>query len=116
MHSETIPGDGPGGHRMRGSLAPQGNGSKPLAHVVTGLLTLALTLVAGHYSHILQGQTGPKGSTTVITKVAQDYGICAYFGPDHKGRTRLQITSPVADASGSYCKRGTLVSVEPGKP
>jgi hypothetical protein len=116
MHSDTITGDGPGNHRMRGALPrQQGDGRKPLPHVLTGLLTLVLTLLAGHFSHILQGQQGPQGTTTVVSKAAQDYGICAYFGPDKKGRTRLQLTEPVADAAGSYCIKGTLISVIPAK-
>lgn len=116
MHSDTIPGDGPGGHRMRGALPrSQGDGRKPLPHVLTGLLTLVVTLVAGHYSHILQGKQGDPGTTTVISKVAQDYGVCAYFGPDKHGRTRLQLSSPVGAAAGGYCNKGTLISVVPGK-
>lgn len=118
MHTDPIPVESRGGHRMRGSLnAPQGDGRKPLAHVLTGLLTLVLSLVVGHYSHILQGQQGPKGTTTVISKTAQDYGVCAYFGWDSAAHAhRFQLTAPVADGSGAYCKKGTLISVVPGKP
>lgn len=116
MHAETIPGDGPGGHRMRGALPrSQGDGRKPLPHVLTGLLTLVVTLVAGHFSHILQGQPGQPGTTTVISRTAADYGVCAYFGPDKHGRTRLQLSAPAKDASGAYCTKGTLISVVPGK-
>lgn len=114
MHSDTMPDELPGGHRMR-APRPQGDGRKPLPHIITALLSVTLSLLAGHYSHILQGKTGPAGTTTVISKVAQDYGICEYFGPDHQGRTRLQLTSPVYDQAGSYCKRGTFVAIAPGK-
>lgn len=113
MHGESIPGDSGGSHRMRGSFGPQGDGRKPLPHFITAALSVVLSLIVGHYSHILQGQQGPQGTTTVVTKVAQDYGVCAYFGPDHKGRNRLQLSAPVADASGSYCKQGALISVVP---
>lgn len=116
MHAESIPGDSPGGHRMRGALPrQQGDGRKPLPHLLTGLLSVVVTLVVGHYAHIAQGPTGAAGQTTVITKVAQDYGICAYFGPDHKGRTRLQLSAPLGDAASSYCDKGTLISVIPAK-
>jgi hypothetical protein len=115
MHNDPIPADAGGAHRMRGSLAPQSDGRKPLPHVLTGLLTLVVSLIVGHYSHILQGQQGPPGTSQVITKVAQDYGVCAYFGPDKTGRTRLQLSAPLGDASGSYCKKGALISVVPAK-
>jgi hypothetical protein len=93
---------------------PQGDGRKPLPHVLTGALSVVITLLVGHFAHIAQGPQGQAGQTTVITKTAQDYGVCAYFGPDHKGRTRLQLSAPVKDAAGSYCPKGTLISVVPG--
>lgn len=108
-----------GDHGRRG-FAPgtgaQGDGRPSWWHLVTGLVSIAATLAVGHYSAILQGKQGPPGTDTVITKAAQGYGVCAYFGPDHKGRNRLQLTAPVADAAGSYCKHGTLISVVPGRP
>jgi hypothetical protein len=101
---------------MRGSLPrQQGDGRKPLPHILTGVLSVVVTLLVGHFAHIAQGPQGQAGQTTVITKVAQDYGLCAYFGPDKKGRTRLQISSPVKDAAGAYCTKGSLISVVPGK-
>lgn len=113
MHADTIPGDGPGGHRMRGAMPrSQGDGRKPLPHVLTGLLSIAVTLIVGHFAHIAQGPQGAAGQTTVITKVAQDYGICAYFGPDGAGRSRFQV-SPAGP--GGSCAKGKFVSVVPGR-
>lgn len=108
-----------GDHGRRG-FAPgagvQSDGRPSWWHLVTALVSIAATLGVGHFSAILQGKQGPPGTDTVITKVAQDYGVCAFFGPDKNGRTRLQLAAPVADASGSYCKKGTLISVVPGRP
>jgi len=110
MHSETIPTTAPGGHRMRG-VGPQGDGRKPLPHIVTSLLTLVLTLVVGHYSAILQGQQGPPGLTKVITKPYDNDGLCVYIGSGSSITSRVKISSPRVDASGPWCPVGHLVSV-----
>lgn len=101
------------GHRMRGAgPSKQTDGRRPLPHVITGLLTLILSLVVGHYSHILQGQQGPAGTTTVISKpVTSVNGLCVYVGSGSSISQRVQITSPKIDASGPWCPKGHFVSV-----
>jgi hypothetical protein len=115
MHTDPIPTAAPGGHRMRGPLGsgPQGDGRKPLPHVITSLLTLVLTLVVGHYSNILQGQQGRPGTTTVISKpVTLSGGLCVYVGPGSSISQRVQITTPKHDSSGPYCLKGKLVLIK----
>lgn len=112
MHTDPIPMEAPGSHRMRG-VGPQGDGRKKLPHVLTGLLSIVLTLVVGHYSDILQGQQGPAGTTTVISKpVTLSGGLCVYVGPGSSISQRVQITTPKHDASGPYCTKGKLVLIK----
>lgn len=104
------------GFMRSNSTAPQGDaGGSKLPHLLTGVVTLVLTLVVGHYTSVLQGQQGPKGTSVVITKTDNVDGLCAYFGPDARGRVRLQITTPKNDTSGPWCAKGTYVSVVPGR-
>lgn len=110
MHTDPQPVMSPGGHRMRGVERPQGDGRKPIPHLITGLLTLVASLAIGHYSHFLQGQQGPPGTTTVITKpVTPVGGLCVYVGPGAYLSQRVQITTPKTDKSGPYCLKGKLV-------
>lgn len=106
---------GPRGFMRSKSTAPQGDGGKPLPHLITSLVTLVLTLAVGHYSSFLQGQQGPKGTTTVITKTDNVDGLCAYFGPDKTGRIRLQLSTPHNDSAGPWCSKGSYLSVVPGR-
>lgn len=119
MHTDPIPVEGRarGSRRMRGSLNQQGDGRKPLPHLVTGLLSIAVTLLVGHLTHVAQGPQGVPGVTSIITKAGTGYGVCFSYNPHATtARQRFVITSPVADAAGAYCKKGTLISVVPGKP
>jgi len=112
MHSDTIPGDTGGTHRMHVREArSQSGGHAKLPHVITGLLAIVASLVIGHFSHLLQGQQGPVGTTSVITKTAGTAGFCAYFGPDSTGRIRFQVSAPKADSSGPWCPKGRYISV-----
>jgi len=112
MHTDPIPTAAPGGHRMRG-VGPQGDGRKPLPHFITGLLSIVLTLIVGHYSHVLQGQQGPAGTTTVIDKpVTLSGGLCVYIGQGSSITQRVQITTPKRDNSGPYCLKGKLVLIK----
>lgn len=101
---------GPRGFSTPGVRVPK------LPHIVTALISIVLTLGLGSFSNIFQGPAGAAGVTKVITKPATGYGVCAYFGPDASGRLRFQLTSPVQDAAGSWCQKGKLVSVVPGRP
>jgi hypothetical protein len=115
MHGESIPGDR-GGHRLRGSLSQgsQGDGRKPLAHAVTAILSVLISLAVAHFSGIAKGPQGQPGTTTVISKpVTETYGLCAFFGPDSSGRLRFQVSTPKKDKAGPWCPRGTYISVTP---
>lgn len=99
------------GHRM-GGPAKQSDNRKTLAHVLTGLITLVVTLLVGHFSHTLQGQPGPAGTTTVISKpVTSINGLCVYVGSGSSISQRVQITAPKVDAAGPWCPKGHFVSV-----
>lgn len=116
MHTDFITPDAGGSHRMKGSLRPQGDGRKPLPHIVTAVLSILGALAISHFSGVAQGPKGPPGTTTVISKpTTVQAGICAYFGRDSSGRTRLQITTPKQSASGAYCLKGSYISVVPQK-
>lgn len=110
-------GDHAGGVRGFASRPPkQSDGGRTLPHIITGLISIALTLVAGHFTHVLQGQQGPKGTSVVITKAVTPVdGLCAYFGPDSTGRIRLQLATPKEDAAGPWCAKGTYISTVPVK-
>lgn len=115
MHTDPIP-VASGSHRMNSSLAPQGDGRKPLPHIITAGIAIVLSLAVGHFSHLLQGQQGAPGVSTVITKTDNADGLCAYFGYDAAtARTQLQITTPKVDSSGPWCAKGAYISVVPGK-
>lgn len=95
---------------MRG-FAPtgqQGDGRKPLPHIVTAVLSVLLSLVLAHFSGFV-GKTGPAGPAG---RSAINVGICAYFGPDGHGHSRFQVFTPNTDGT---CTKGTLVSVVPGR-
>lgn len=116
MHTDLIPPDAGGSHRMKGSLRPQGDGRKPLPHIVTAVLSILVTLALAHFSGVAKGPQGAPGTNLVISKpTTVQAGVCAYFGPDSSGRTRLQITTPKQSASGAYCLKGSYISVVPKK-
>lgn len=86
-----------------------------LAHVTTGSLAAAASLVLAGLFHLGgAGPAGAPGSETVITRTGQA-GLCTYFGKDATGITRFQVSEPYQDANGLYCLQGKLVSVTPIK-
>lgn len=93
----------------------QSDGRNWIAHLTTGSLATVLTLVLSMVFGI--GGTGPQGPAGV-THVVQQVpvaGICAYFGKDSTGRTRLQLSTPKHDKAGPWCAEGDYISVVPGK-
>ncbi len=108
-HSDTMP------NMKAVKIKAQGDNRKVLPHVITGALTSILTLVLAHYLATgpagAQGPSGPAGGT--IVKTNADAGVCAYFGPDSTGVTRMQLSEPYADANGPYCLKGKLILVTP---
>ena len=79
------------------------------------MLSIAASLLLAHFLSTgtpgAQGPSGPAGGTVV--KTAADAGICAYYGPDSSGVTRMQLSEPLSDANGPYCPKGKLVLVIP---
>lgn len=108
-HGDTMP------NMKAVKLKAQGGGSKPLAHVITAALSVIVSLVLAHYLATgpagAQGPSGPAGGTVVRTNV--DAGVCAYFGPDSAGVTRMQLSEPLSDPNGPYCAKGKLILVTP---
>jgi hypothetical protein len=110
-HGDTIPA-------MKAvKIKAQGDGRKPIPHVITAVVSIAVSLVATHYvvhgSAGAQGVPGPARST--IIKTDADAGVCAYFGRDATGDVRFQLFEPRIDASGPWCPKGSFVSVTPRK-
>ena len=109
-HGDTLP-------RMEAvKIKAQTDGRKPLPHLITGILTFIATIAVAHFLHTgapgPQGPSGPAGGTVV--KAPAVAGICAYYGPDPTtGHVRFQVSEPLQDSSGAYCKTGVLVSVIP---
>lgn len=93
----------------------QGDGRKPLPHIFTAIISVALSLGVAHYSGLVAGKQGPSGTTTVITKTVSDVGFCAYFGRDSSGHTRFQVTPAKKNSGGPWCPKGDFVSVTPGR-
>ena len=115
LHGDTMPDMKALSHR--GSARAQSDGRKPLAHAVTAVVSIAVSLLAGHFlvhgNPGAQGPSGPAGGSVV--KTASDAGVCAYFGPDSNGVTRFQVFEPRADVNGAYCLKGKLILVTPKK-
>ena len=113
-HGDTMPDMKAVGHR---SARAQSDGRKPIPHIITGIVSVLVTLALGHFlvhgNPGAQGPSGPAGGT--IVKTASDAGLCAYFGPDSNGVTRFQVFEPRADVNGAYCLKGKLILVTPKK-
>ena len=89
----------------------QSDGRKPLPHIITAIISVALSLGGAHY--LVHGQPGAAGTTTVVTRAATNVGVCAYFGPDAStGKERFQLSAPGA---GGTCTHGVFVSAVPGR-
>jgi hypothetical protein len=113
-HRAGVRGFGPAG-------STQGDGRSAVTHFITGIGATALSLILASVFHLggtgPQGKAGPAGKTVIASQVLADtpLGVCAYFGPDRTGRTRLQLTSPVRQGNGVACAKGVYVSVVPGR-
>lgn len=107
--------------RGYGPAGGQSDGRSAVTHLITGVGATALSLILAAVFHLggtgPKGASGPAGRTVIASQVIADtpLGVCAYFGPDKLGRTRLQLASPVREAKGAACPKGTYVSVVPGR-
>lgn len=89
----------------RGLRSKQSDGRKPVPHIITGIVAVALSLGVPYFTHFdkgSQGPAGPAGSSVVQA------GICTYFGPDGKGTNHFQVFTPNADGT---CQTGHYVKV-----
>ena len=109
----------PTSHGRRGfalGSGAQSDGRRNLLHVLTAVVSIAVSLGVANVTNVFQGPTGQPGQTKIITKAGEGYGICFRYDSSKTGSARFQFTPPVQDAAGSYCKSGHLISVVPGRP
>lgn len=112
-HTDSFPVATGGAHRGF-SPRPQGDARKPMAHVLTAIVSVLLSLGLAHYSGLAKGPQGSPGVTSVVNHF-QQAGVCTYFGKDSKGVTRLQVFTPNQDSAGPWCPKGSYISVVPKK-